>query len=123
MALRTVVAALVVLHVLVAGIAGCKREQHAIEKDLPAARAEQARASAQAIAQAVRVYATTFGKLPESLAALTATETVDGVTAGPFLAAIPTPPDGWSPYEYERRDDGTFTVRSRSAAGIIVSAP
>lgn len=109
--------------IVVVGVAGCEREQRAIEQDLPAARAEKARSDAQAIAQAVKVYATTFGKLPESLAALTTVATVDGITGGPFLAAIPTAPAGWSPYEYERRDDGAFTVRSRSTEGVAVAAP
>jgi len=107
----------------VLGSTGCQRQQRAIEQDLPAARAEKARADAQAIAQAINVYATTFGTPPGSLAALTTVATIDGITGGPFLAAIPTPPAGWSPYEYEHRDGGGFVVRSRSTDGAVVSAP
>jgi len=109
---------------LVAGlaVAACQREQKAIEQDLPAARATKARADAQQIAGAVRMYQTTFGALPTSLEQLTQAQTLNGVTGGPFLARIPTPPNGWAPYAYAKQGETNFTVTS-SGGGATVSAP
>ena len=103
-------------------VVACQREQKAIEQDLPAARATKARADAQQIAAAVRLYQTTFGALPGSLEQLTQAQTVNGVTGGPFLARVPTPPTGWAPYAYAKQDETNFTVAS-SGGGITVSAP
>jgi len=114
--------AVVALAVLLIGAAGCEREQKAISTDLPAARATKARADAQAIAGAVRQYQATFGGLPGSIEELTEARTISGVTAGPFLARVPTPPDGWSAYAYERQGDAGFTVTS-SGGGVTVTAP
>ena len=119
---RAALIALLVLSVAT-GSAGCERQRRAVEQDLPATRAEKARADAQALAEAVRVYAATFGRLPDSLGALTTVATVDGISGGPFLAAIPTPPAGWSAYEYDHWGDNGFRIHSRSADGAVVSAP
>ena len=117
--LRTVVFFLAVLSL---GLVGCEREQKGISQDLPAARATKARADAQAIASAVRQYQATFGTLPESIEELTEARTVSGVTGGPFLARVPTPPTSFSPYRYARQGDVNFTVTS-SAGDITVTAP
>ncbi len=103
-------------------LGGCEREQKAIQQDLPAARATKARADAQQIARAVRLYQATFGTLPESLDALTRAQTVSGVTGGPFLASIPAPPAGWTPYQYMKQGEDRFSVSS-SGGGVTVSAP
>ena len=105
---RTVLVALLVLLLASA----CEREQKAIERDLPASRVERARGDAQTIAGAIRLYSTTFGALPDTLETLTTQTTKDGVSGGPFLRVLPTPPAGWSAYRYERKDDGTFSVTS-----------
>ena len=118
--MRTV-AALGVLVVLLALVA-CEREQKAIEKDLPAARATKARADVQQIAAAVRLYQAGFGALPASLEALTQAQTSGGVTTGPLIASIPAPPAGWSAYQYTRQSADRFTVSS-SGGGVTVSAP
>ncbi len=123
------------LVVLVLGLAGCEGQKQAIQdklppaqlqkeiqEDLPAARAQKAHGDTQAIAAAVKMYSVTFGTLPDSLEALTAPASVGGVTGGPFLRALPAPPPGWSPYRYEKRDDGSFIVTS-AGEGATASAP
>lgn len=103
-------------------VGGCQREEKGISEDLPAARATRARADAQAIASAVRQYQASFQALPDSIDDLTQARTISGVTGGPFLARIPTPPAGWSSYQYARQGDNTFTVTS-SGGGVTVTAP
>ena len=116
---RTVV---IFLAVLSLGLVACQREQKGISEDLPAARATRARADAQAIAGAVRQYQTTFGALPDSIADLIEARTVSGTTGGPFLARVPTPPNGFTPYQYAKQGDLNFTVTS-SGGGVTVTAP
>jgi len=115
-------AALVVAAVLSLAMGACQREQKAISEDLPAARATKAKADADAIASATRQYQATFGTLPESIEDLTGARTVSGVTGGPYLAKIPTPPTGWSAYQYAKQGDTTFTITS-SGGGVTVTAP
>ena len=112
----------VFLAVLSLGLVGCQREQKGISEDLPAARATRARADAQAIAEAVRQYQATFGALPDSIADLTEARTVSGTTGGPFLARVPTPPNGFTPYQYAKQGDLNFIVTS-SGGGVSVTAP
>jgi len=119
--MRAHVAALA-LAVAVLALASCEREQKAIERDLPASRATKARADALQIAGAVRLYQATFGALPPSLDALARAQTVNGVTGGPFLAAIPAPPAGWSAYAYSIQGGERFTISS-SGGGATVTAP
>jgi type II secretory pathway pseudopilin PulG len=114
--------ALILPAVLVVALVACQREQKAISEDLPAARATKAKADAQAIVSAVRQYQTTFGTLPESIQDLTEAGTVSGVSGGPFLAKVPTPPTGWTAYQYAKQGDTTFTVSS-SGGGATVTAP
>ena len=45
-----------------------------------------------------------------------------GVTGGPFLARVPAPPPGWSPYQLETRADGTVAVTS-AGEGKTATAP
>jgi len=115
-------ALVIFLALLSLGLAGCQREQKGISEDLPAARATRARADAQAIAGAVRQYQATFGALPDSIADLTEARTVSGTTGGPFLARVPTPPNGFTPYQYAKQGDLNFTVTS-SGGGVTVTAP
>ena len=115
-------ALVIFLAVLSVGLVGCQREQKGISEDLPAARAARARADAQAIASAVRQYQATFGALPDAIADLTEARTVSGTTGGPFLARVPTPPNGFTPYQYAKQSDLNFTVTS-SGGGVTVTAP
>jgi hypothetical protein len=117
--LRAGVVGVVVLSV---ALGGCQREEKGISEDLPAARATRARADAQAIASAVRQYQATFQALPDSIEDLTQARTISGVTGGPFLAKAPTPPAGWSAYQYAKQGDANFTVTS-SGGGVTVTAP
>ena len=100
----------------------CQGEQGGITESLTAARTAKARADAQAIATAVRMYQATFGVLPESIENLTAARTASGVTGGPFLAKIPAPPTGFTPYQYTRQGDVNFTITS-SAGPVVVTVP
>jgi hypothetical protein len=74
------------------------------------------------LVSAISMYSATFGRLPRALADLTKAGTVGGITGGPFLKAIPTPPHGWSPYSYITKDDGTFTLSSKGD-GTSVAFP
>jgi hypothetical protein len=115
-------AAVALLALLSLGFGACEREQKGISQDLPAARATKARADAQAIASAVRQYQATFGVLPESIEDLTVARTASGVTGGPFLAGVPTPPTGFTPYQYDKQGNTNFTITS-SAGAVTATAP
>jgi len=114
--------AVALIALLSLGLGACEREQKGISQDLPAARATKAQADAQAIASAVRQYQATFGSLPESIEDLSEARTVGGVTGGPFLARVPTPPAGFTPYQYAKEGEVNFTVTS-SGGGVTVTAP
>ncbi len=46
-----------------------------------------------------------------------------GDTAGPFMAAVPSPPASWStPYAFSVGTAGVFTI-SATGDGVTVSAP
>jgi hypothetical protein len=61
-----------------------------------------------------------MGNNPPALNDLTQTVlNAQGQTAGPFMAAIPAPPAGWSSYAYNTSADGTFTI---SATGDNTTA-
>lgn len=111
-----------VIGMAVLALVACQREQQGISEDLPAARATRAQADAQAIAGAVRQYQTIFGTLPDSIEDLTEARTAGGVSGGPFLAKVPTPPSGWAAYQYAKQSDTNFTVTS-SGPGGTVTAP
>jgi type II secretion system protein G len=86
------------------------------------ARIAKAQADTRSLASAVTMYAAhRDGTLPTTLAALTATASnAAGQTAGPFMAAVPTPPTGWGAnYAYTQDSAaGTFQI---SAAGDATS--
>jgi Type II secretion system (T2SS), protein G len=103
-------------------LGSCEREQKMVQQDLPAARQTKARADAQQIARAVQAYQASFGDLPGSLEALTRAQTVGGVSGGPFLGSVPTPPAGWSPYQFTKQGGNRFTI-SASGDGLTVTAP
>lgn len=115
-------AAVVALALMALALPGCKAEQKGIAEDMPAARATKARADAQVIAGAIRQYQATFGSLPESIGDLTEARTAGGVTGGPYLARVPAPPAGFTPYQYAKQGDVNFTITS-TAGAITVTAP
>jgi len=112
------------------------------------ARIAKAQADVRTLAGAVASYQAHVGSLPSALAVLTATASnVQGQTAGPFMAVIPNPPQGWSTtsgpssqavanaavqanlstssgsgYGYVTAATGAFTV-SGTGDGVTVRAP
>jgi general secretion pathway protein G len=89
------------------------------------ARIAKAQADIRGMASAVSAYTAHMGTLPPALADLTAVATSpQNITAGPFMAAIPTPPSSvWgSVYTYGTGANGTFTI-SAAGDGATVSAP
>ena len=62
------------------------------------ARVAKAQADARTLASAVVVYSAHTGALPTGLPNLTSATVIGGVSAGPFINPIPTPPTGWAAY-------------------------
>src|SRR2546421_10448422 len=92
------------------------------------ARVAKAQADIRGMASAVTAWAAHMGTLPSVLGLLTAiAPSPQNITAGPFMAAIPTPPStAWTPsgnYSYAINAAlGTFTI-SAVGDGATVSAP
>ena len=90
------------------------------------ARIAKAQADIRGMASAVVVWGAHMGVLPSALGVLTAIATnAQNITAGPFMAAIPTPPStAWgTAYNYAINAAlGTFTI-SAAGDGATVSAP
>ncbi len=89
------------------------------------ARIAKAQADIRGMASAVSAWGAHMGTLPSVLALLTAIATsAQNITAGPFMAAIPTPPSTvWgTAYTYGTNANGTFTI-SAAGDGATVSAP
>ena len=89
------------------------------------ARIAKGQADTRALASAVSIYSAHMGNVPASLDLLTATASnTQGQTAGPFMAAIPSTPGGWStPYAYAPNTSaGTFVI-SATGDGATASAP
>ena len=92
------------------------------------ARIAKAQADIRGMASAVSAWGAHMGVLPSALDLLTAIATnAQNITAGPFVAAIPTPPStAWTPsgnYSYGINAAlGTFTI-SAVGDGATVSAP
>jgi len=90
------------------------------------ARVAKAQADIRGMASAVTAWAAHMGTLPSVLGLLTAIATSpQNITAGPFMAAIPTPPSTvWgTAYNYAINAAlGTFTI-SAAGDGATVSAP
>jgi type II secretion system protein G len=87
------------------------------------ARIAKATADVRAMASAVQIYAAHMGTIPSALDLITASSSnAQGQTSGAFLAAVPTPPTGWSAYGYTTAADGTFTI-SASGDGTTARVP
>ena len=89
------------------------------------ARVAKAQADVRALVSAVTLYQTHMGALPPDLTALNSPQVNSyGVSAGPFLASTPAPPQSWSAYTYTSTTGDTFTITASSAAdGAIVTIP
>jgi len=79
------------------------------------ARMAKVQADERTLASAVVVYSAHTGALPLALANLTVAVVAGGITAGPFINPVPTPPGDWSAYLYTPAAGGTFTISSASA--------
>lgn len=78
------------------------------------ARLAKAQADTRTMASAVGAYQAHMGQMPAALADLTVTQTnVNGQVAGPFMAADPAPPAGWT-YGYATGGPNGYTI---TAAG------
>jgi type II secretion system protein G len=89
------------------------------------ARIAKAQADLRGLASAVAAYAAHMGSLPGALTDLTvvATSPVGGITAGPFMAAIPEKPGtAWSDYSFTTNVNGTFALTA-AGDGATVSVP
>ncbi|MGH7391091.1 MAG: type IV pilin protein [Candidatus Rokuibacteriota bacterium] len=88
------------------------------------ARLSKAQADTRTLATAVTMYFAHMETLPAVLNDLTATATnPSGVTAGPFLATIPAPPNiSWTPYTYVAATPPVFTI-STTGEGYTVTMP
>jgi type II secretion system protein G len=88
------------------------------------ARVAKAQADVRSLSSAIAAYSAHVSSFPPTLADLTVVASnAQGITAGPFLGAVPLPPDGWgAAYAYATATTGTFTI---SAAGdnVTVSGP
>ena len=85
------------------------------------ARVAKAQADTRTLASAVVVYSAHTGQLPAGLPDLSSATVVGGVSAGPFISPIPTPPMGWSAYTYAS-GAGTFSITT-AGDGATVTVP
>ncbi|MDO8477145.1 MAG: prepilin-type N-terminal cleavage/methylation domain-containing protein [Candidatus Rokubacteria bacterium] len=77
-------------------------------------RMAKAQADTRTLASAVGAYQAHMGQMPAALADLTVAQTnVTGQVAGPFMAADPAPPAGWT-YGYSTGGPTGYTI---TAAG------
>lgn len=76
------------------------------------ARLAQAQADTRTLASAVSTYGAHMGTIPTALTQLTTVSTNPmGQTAGPFVAAVPVAPGGWTSYAYTPNvSAGTFSI-------------
>jgi len=88
------------------------------------ARLAQAQADSRSLASAISTYGAHMGRIPSTLTQLTTVSTnAQGHSAGPFMAAIPVAPGGWTSYSYTPNvSAGTFTITT-SGDGTSVSVP
>src|SRR5215475_11101527 len=87
------------------------------------ARVAKAQADARTLGSAVVTYSAHVGTFPAALDNLTSATVVNGVSAGPFINPIPTPPFGWNAaYSYATLAGGTFLV-SATGDGATVTVP
>jgi general secretion pathway protein G len=79
------------------------------------ARLAKVQADARTLASAAVVYSAHTGQLPAALTDLTSAVISGGISAGPFINPLPTPPGDWTAYLYATVAGGSFKVSSTSA--------
>ncbi|PYN90490.1 MAG: hypothetical protein DMD89_33655 [Candidatus Rokuibacteriota bacterium] len=88
-------------------------------------RIAKAQADIRSLVTAVSLFQSHMSTYPIALGNLTAVATNPaGITAGPFMGSIPTPPStSWGPaYAYATNANGTFLI-SAAGDGVTVTAP
>ena len=83
------------------------------------ARLAKAQADARTLASAVVVFSAHVGTLPAALTDLTVATTVGGISAGPFLSPVPTPPAGWAAYTYAAAA-GVFSITTAGDGATVI---
>ncbi|MBI4609935.1 MAG: prepilin-type N-terminal cleavage/methylation domain-containing protein [Candidatus Rokubacteria bacterium] len=89
------------------------------------ARVGKAQADVRSLAGAVQAYSAHTGSMPDApgMTALTASASDNaGISAGPWMNAIPAVPSGWSAYVLTTAASGTFSI-SASGDGATAKAP
>ena len=87
------------------------------------ARLAKVQADARTLASAAVVYSAHTGRLPAALTDLTSAVVSGGISAGPFINPLPTPPGDWTTYTYTTVAGGSFKITSGSAldsAGVTI---
>ena len=83
------------------------------------ARVAKAQADTQTMASAVGAYQAHMGQVPAALAELSIAQTNDaGQVAGPFMAADPMPPAGWT-YGYTTGGPSGYTITASGDSTTI----
>ena len=91
------------------------------------ARIAKAQADLRTLASSVSLYSSHYGTIPTALGQMTVSGTnLQGLTAGPVIAAIPSTPFGWTPsnaiYAYATGIGDTYTI-SASGDSTTVQVP
>ena len=91
------------------------------------ARIAKAQADVRSLASAVSMYSAHYGTIPTGLDQMTVSGINNqGVSSGPFMAATPTTPAGWTPanaiYLYLTGAGDTFTI-SATGDGATAKVP
>ena len=82
-------------------------------------RLAKAEADTRTMASAVGAFQAHMGQVPGALAELSVAQTnVSGQVAGPFMAADPTPPAGWT-YGYATGGPGGYTITASGDSTTI----
>jgi general secretion pathway protein G len=82
-------------------------------------RVAKAQADTQTMASAVGAYQAHMGQVPAALAELSVAQTNDtGQVAGPFMAADPAPPAGWT-YGYATGGPSGYTITASGDSTTI----
>jgi general secretion pathway protein G len=82
-------------------------------------RVAKAQADTQTMASAVGAYQAHMGQVPAALADLSIAQTNDtGQVAGPFMAADPAPPAGWT-YRYATGGPSGYTITASGDSTTI----
>jgi prepilin-type N-terminal cleavage/methylation domain-containing protein len=82
------------------------------------ARLAKAQADARTLASAAVVYSAHTGALPAALTDMTVAVVAGGISAGPFINPIPSPPTGWTAYTYTAAA-GSFGITTAGDSATV----